>query len=104
MSADICRAHPSFDHNKNECPTCGASYNEIADNLMPVCEPVAGPHRLALIALRRQQRVLDQAAASLRRDLRHYEDGIAGASRELREADQRCRDIAVTIEMLKAAP
>jgi hypothetical protein len=53
MPADL-SAHPNWDIGYDCCADCGASHTEIDDNLVKVCEPIYGPHKLALFEIKRQ--------------------------------------------------
>jgi hypothetical protein len=48
--------HPAWNVITDECDDCGATRCEVDDSIVIVCEPVVGPHRYALRAIRRAQR------------------------------------------------
>jgi hypothetical protein len=45
--------HPAWNDLTDECDACGATRDEIDDNILTSCEPISGSHRSELIAIRR---------------------------------------------------
>ena len=61
------------------CLDCGAERVEIDDNLAPTCDKVVGPHRLGIMAMRRDLRRLDRQIVQMRR----MEDRFASSAIEM---------------------
>lgn len=76
------------------CQDCGARREEIDDNLVPICEKITGPHRLAIIVLRREQRRLRWAAHVNRHN-------AAALTNEARECEHDERELAASADALK---
>src|ERR1700678_2013769 len=90
------------------CQDCGARREEIDDNLVPTCEKITGPHKTAIIVLRREQRRVAWAAREIawaarenRQQARLAERAAAQLSEEARECEQDERELAASIQLLK---
>ena len=86
-----------------ECRNCGARQEQIDDNLFPICEPVTGPHRLAIIAVRDAAIAQASAAQWSRRCAAEAEDAAAqyAGQARLHEADHRA--LQESLKLLKGA-
>jgi hypothetical protein len=83
-----------------DCAECGATGRQIERGYVPVCEPVVGPHRVAIIALRRElcdwQEGLDQA----RDEVRVLEDTLVLKCRGIREREAHVNSLRESIARL----
>jgi len=67
--------HKGWNFSTDECEACGANRYEIDDNIVKTCEPLVGPHRLALIEIRRVMRNSEIRAFWCSRHAREVEKG-----------------------------
>ncbi len=86
------------------CFDCGATNEEIADNLAPSCEPVpAGPNRDAIVIIRGELLRAALNVEQLQRHLVSAEDSVVRLTRDIRMADARRRELAASLKKLEQA-
>jgi hypothetical protein len=86
------------------CFDCGATSEEIDDNLAPSCDPVpAGPNRDAIVIIRGELLRANLNVEQLQRHLASAEDTVVRLARDIRMADARRRELAASLEKLERA-
>ncbi len=94
--------HQNTDPVTGGCLDCGATRENIDDNLFPTCEKAAGPNRLAIISARRELRHRENDVANMRSQMAQGERHIVHLSKTIREREAECRELAASIEKLVA--
>lgn len=91
----------NYDPMTGNCLDCGARREEIDDNLFPACEKIEGPHRLAIIAVRREATHQQWRVRHAWRNLRQAEAQAVACSQELRAAQDDERALLDSLHVLK---
>lgn len=68
-----------------DCLECGAARRQIDDGFVPICEPVTGPHRSAIIAIKRTLVDMRSQEKAERYQLLQLEEGVIRAHQNLRK-------------------
>lgn len=90
-----------FDPVTGHCLLCGATREDLHDGLYPVCDPIMGPHRLALILIRRAQHYSAMAAADWRRSVQEHETAIVLCEAKAREAMAAATELQHSFNVLR---
>lgn len=93
--------HRWRDPMSGSCLNCGATIEEISDNLAPTCDRIEGPHRIALLGLIKVRRHRQAELTSLRQQHQQAENMVVTLGRRIREEDAHLRELEATIAGLR---
>jgi hypothetical protein len=93
--------HTNLDLITGNCLDCGATREAIDDNLYPTCEKATGPHRLAIMLIRREALHRENWAGHARHHVAEAEEAAVYWEGEARKADAAGRELRATIDYLK---
>jgi hypothetical protein len=83
------------------CVDCGATREEVVDNIYPVCLRFQGPNRIALIAINKDRMWRERDLSQLRASLRLMEESVVRTANAIRDKQADIRELEVSIERLK---
>ena len=93
--------HTNRDPVTGDCLDCGATRENIDDNLYSTCEKVTGPHRLAIMLIRREARHQEIWAEHARANVAEAEAAAVQWEREARRCAEAARNLWATIDYLQ---
>jgi hypothetical protein len=91
--------HTDINPMTGACNACGASREMICDAFP--CDRADGPHKVAIIAAKRELRSREGNLSFLRHQMEQAERATVSLSQQIREEDAVVRELAVSIEKLK---
>jgi hypothetical protein len=80
---------------------CGATREEIDDDIFPVCQKAEGPNRLAIIHTRRALWHFEAEGRDLQRRFKSLEEMIPEMHRALRENREKQAEVRASLELLQ---
>ncbi len=95
------RAMHTFDGRTGECIDCGAQRSEIDDNIVTSCEKKTGPHRLAIIALKRREGEIDSEIRSYEISIMRYRESLIAASDRIADLKRSKEAICGSLDLLQ---
>ena len=93
--------HKNLDPIIGNCLDCGATHEEIQDNLAPSCDVITGPNKAALMAIRIVIRSREKGIEQMSAALQSLENRVAAGANNLRAARHDLEKLKASFEKLR---